>query len=705
MVSMSKLAVASSAAATAAVASNANSGEGKNPIRRVVTLMQDMQSELQEEGKKEDELYKKFSCYCSGNTDNLTKAGEGAAAQIEELSAKVKAEKAEKKQVAGELKQHKVDRATAEQDLKKATSIRKKENEMYVKESGDTKVNIDQTKGAIKALESGMGATAFIQTPFASQLKALVGSVEGVDASDRETLVSFLQASGDYVPAAGQIVGILKNMLDEMDKALGGIVKDEDSAAASFKALKGAKQKEVALATKAIESKTERVGELAVSIVQNENGAKDATADLEDSQKFLANLAVTCKDKKAEYEERVTARNDEVAAISEAIAVLNDDDALDVFKSAMPRANKGAVLLQKMSTKGSAISKTKMFVKNVLSAAKKSNPAVALIANAVSSKLSAGNKVDFSSVMKMIDDMVALLKKEQADDEAHRDYCNGEFDSSDDEKKATEQKLAALTSSISSMRDEIASISEKVSELTTENANLDKSMADASATRKEENAAFTDKVQLNKAAIELIFKAKNRLQKFYNPDLHVAAEVAAPTEAELEHSFKVSFLQLKKISLVSSQSQSQNGVDLEAAPEAEFGTAKTQKSNSVMALMDKLTGEMETEVKEEQMAEKQASKDYEELMGDAAENKGANIKSIGDKTKSKADLETSLEEAKSQKIVTSDALATVTGYIADLHQSCDFITQNFETRRESRTSEVEGLKNAKAVLSGASFSM
>merc|ERR1719399_683 len=331
------------------------------------------------------------------------------------------------------------------------------------------------------------------------------------------------------------------------------------------------------------------------------------------------------------------------------------------------------------------------------------SPAVALIANAVQSKLNSANKVDFSSVMKMIDDMVALLVKEQKDDEQHKEYCEGEFDSSDDEKKATEQKLAALTSSISSMRDEIAAISEKVTELKAENKALDKSMADASATRKEENADFVSKVQLNKAAIELIFKAKNRLNKFYNPDLHVAAPVAEPTEAELEHSFKVSFLQLKKISLV----QQSSGPELEAAPETWEGAyqSKGKKSNSVMALMDKLTGELEGEVKEAQMMEKQAVKDYEELMADASENKAANTKSISDKSKSKADIEVKLEETKTQKIVTEDQLATVTGYIADLHQSCDFIVANFESRREARTSEVEGLKNAKAVLSGASFSL
>jgi chromosome segregation ATPase len=302
--------------------------------------------------------------------------------------------------------------------------------------------------------------------------------------------------------------------------------------------------------------------------------------------------------------------------------------------------------------------------------------------------------------MKMIDDMVALLKKEQADDEQHKAYCEGELDSSADEKKDLKTKLASLASAISEMRDEIAALGEKIAALTAENAALDKSVADATEQRKAEHSDFTAKVQLNEAAIQLIFKAKNRLNKFYNPDLHVAAPVAEPTEEELSHSFKVSFVQLKKISL-----KKANGPELEAAPETWEGgyQSKGKKSNSVMALMDRLSKELETEVKEAEHDEKTSQKDYEELMADAQENKAANTKSIADKNKSRADLEVKLEETKTQNIVTSDQLTTLEGYISDLHQSCDFILANFEVRREARTSEQESLVNAKAVLGGADF--
>jgi len=519
--------------------------------------------------------------------------------------------------------------------------------------------------------------------------------MENIDASDRETLMNFLQASGDYVPASGQIVGILKNMLDEMDKSLGGVVTDEEEAAASFKDLKAAKSKEIAAATTAIETKTERVGELAVSIVQGKGQVKDATRDLDDSQKFLANLAVTCKDKAAEYDVRVKTRQEEIAAISEAISVLNDDDALDVFKGSLGKPKES--FLQRGLRQGGAAKARAMMAAVQTKVAK--NPALALLSNTIRSQLktaAASNvKVDFSSVIKMIDEMVTLLKKEQKDDESHKTYCEGEFDASDDEQKATERKLAGLTTQIGQLRDEIATLGEKIATLVSENVSLDKSVAEATEQRKEETADYTEKVQLNQAAIALIFKAKNRLQKFYNPDQHVA-EVVEPTEEETMHSFKVSFVQIKAHN---------QGPSLEAAPAAEFGGAKTQKSNSVMALMDGLSKELEMEIKEAEMAEKTAQKEYTELLADAGESKAANTKSITDKTKSKADLETVLEAEKSKHIIESDKLETVKGYIQDLHQSCDFIVANFDVRREARTSEMEGLQNAKAVLKGADYSL
>merc|ERR1719440_1788825 len=100
---------------------------GKNPIRKVVTLMQNMQAEIEAEGEKEKELHEKFLCYCKSTDASLTKANQDATAKIDELSAKLKAETAEKSQITQELADHKKDRESAKADLEEATSLREKE--------------------------------------------------------------------------------------------------------------------------------------------------------------------------------------------------------------------------------------------------------------------------------------------------------------------------------------------------------------------------------------------------------------------------------------------------------------------------------------------------------------------------------------------------------------------------------------------------
>lgn len=142
-----------------------------------------------------------------------------------------------------------------------------------------------------------------------------------------------------------------------------------------------------------------------------------------------------------------------------------------------------------------------------------------------------------------------------------------------------------------------------------------------------------------------------------------------------------------------------------AAPET-FGDSYEKKGNNsggIMALMDKLIKELETDVSEAENDENSAQKEYETLLADAQKSRKEESKSIVNKDKAKADLEGSLEEGQRNHGLKKTALAEVGTYIEELHKSCDFVLNNFEARREARTNESEGLKKAKAVLAGADY--
>merc|ERR1719456_581578 len=103
--------------------------------------------------------------------------------------------------------------------------------------------------------------------------------------------------------------------------------------------------------------------------------------------------------------------------------------------------------------------------------------------------------------------------------------------------------------------------------------------------------------------------------------------------------------------------------------------------------------------------EKDAQKDYETFMADASEKRAQDSKAITDKESAKAEAETELQNNKeSKKSKTIEAMETAK-YISGLHGECDWLLQNFDARKAARSGEIDALGKAKAVLSGADYSL
>merc|ERR1719162_2359415 len=382
-----------------------------NPIRRIVNLLQDMKKEVEADGEKEEELFKSFMCYCKNNDGQLSADAELAVEAISTNNAAAEEKSGQKKNLEAELVQHKKDRAEATSTLQAETERRAKDKATYNEAAGEYKTYIEGAAAAKKALERGRGGKMprdpndFLQTQTAAKLKNIV-TMAHIDSADASTIMAFLQ--GDYHTVGSEIIGILDNMLDEFDKSLGGIVKEE----------------EIAMATKSIEQKSETKGRLAVEIVQHQNAAASATKELDDAQAFLANLKASCAAKQKDWDSRSKARAAELDAIQQAIDVLNDDDALDIFKAAVkPSLVQKVSFLQTAQTKNSKVRASKILAK----LSKGPNAILNLMASTTLHKLRSASTVDFSKIIIMIDDMIKLLKAEQAHDEKTANWCNEEF--------------------------------------------------------------------------------------------------------------------------------------------------------------------------------------------------------------------------------------------------------------------------------------
>merc|ERR1719265_889566 len=446
---------------------------------------------------------------------------------------------------------------------------------------------------------------------------------------------------------------------------------DEDAAIAEFESLVAAKEKEIQAATEAIETKTENNGQIAVKIVNLKNDVEDAKEALGEDGKFLAELKKGCSTAEADYESRVKGRAEELVAVQETIKILNDDDALDLFKKTLPSPS----LLQLTTTNDDVRADALDKLANVQNSQKLGFIELALM----------GKKVSFDKVIAMMDDMVVLLNKEQKDDEAQKEWCENEFETSEDKDPELKRKLEGLEASIEEMTAGIAKLGDEIKALEDGIVALDKSVAEATETRKEEHAEFVTVSAQNNAAVQLLGVAENRLNKFYNPTVYKAPERRELTEEERIY-------------------VNSGGVAPPPPPATADAFAK-KDSGGPTALIQKLKNDLTGEMKMDAKDETYAQEDYEELMKESAAKRAADSKTITEKESQKAGLEGDLQAAKGDKAAASKDLMATQEYVAGLHGSCDFLLEQFDVRKEARAGEIDALKKAKAVLSGADYSL
>merc|ERR1719163_535562 len=225
-------------------------------------------------------------------------------------------------------------------------------------------------------------------------------------------------------------------MKDEMEKDLKDATEAEESAIAEYHSLVDAKSKVIRSLSQAIEDKLGRVGTLGVQLAEMQNDLEDTQESLAEDKAFLADLKKNCKTKRDEYKEYRKQQTLELAALADTIKLLNDDDALELFKKTLPSS---ASLLQVQVSMRAMRQQALLALKAARHPQKRMDPRVDMLEMAIR-----GKTAGFSPVVEMIDKLVAMLKKEQADDDKKKGWCEAEFDKSDDEKKGLVQDVSDI---------------------------------------------------------------------------------------------------------------------------------------------------------------------------------------------------------------------------------------------------------------------
>lgn len=672
---------------------------GVNPIRKVVTLLQNMQKKVSEEGEKAEQLFEKYVCYCKKNEEELSKSIEISKVRISALESNIKASTSKKTQLEKNIEAHTADRISAENAMAEATELRKKDQSSRESTINDSRTNIKDIGRALNALRSG----SFLQAPVVTSLKSFFSSERGaLSDSDRELVLSFLSevegtnggsevenGGSEVANVGGEVTGILDQLKVDMQKDLSEMIDDERQASQQYEALMKAKNTEKALLTKSIEDKLNRKATVGVEIATLKTDYEDTVEAFNEDTGYLAVLRKNCEDKVRVHQEEKELRSQEVLAIAETIKVLNDDDALDTFKSTLPNPS----LLQTADTRLSFLQISEAGV-NPRAAAQKvlvgmrarrpgSRNQVKM--NFIEAALR-GSQQGFGSVIEMVDRLTGTLQSEQIADDNKKEYCQKESDRADDQKKQKEQRYADVQTVIEEAKEAKSAIEEELANLKKSLSDLDASVKEATQIRQEEHASFKELMAADSAAKEILQIAKNRLHKFYNKALH---------KPNMKRGQAGEFLQVTR---------RERGAPPVPPETAAAYSKKMEESGGATAMIDILLGDLQKEMVTSDTHEKRNQQAYEETMADSNIKRQEDSKMLANKVAAEAAMSTSLQESHADLQSVNKSLNSLLEYIRTVHADCDWLVANHGNRKEARSDELDGLQRAKAALSGADYS-
>merc|ERR1719174_3658313 len=223
--------------------------------------------------------------------------------------------------------------------------------------------------GATEAAKAGFMTKGTKMSKLSGDMKAALRAASVfLTGQQRNQVTAFVQAPGNYNSQSGEIVGVLKNMLDTFKSNLESAIAAEEKAQKEYDDLMAVKEAEFEEMKKAHESKKKTIGDNAETISTKDSELATVTDELATDQEFLGSLTTRCAEKKKEFEHRTMLRANEEAAIAQAISILNSDEAFATFDKAGVQS-----FVQLKSTTSESKSVRGKVVQELLSAGRKTH--------------------------------------------------------------------------------------------------------------------------------------------------------------------------------------------------------------------------------------------------------------------------------------------------------------------------------------------
>lgn len=691
---------------------SATSSSKDNPVKRVITLLQDMEDTLKEEMEKDKGLTGKMGCWCHEESWSKSLEIKDLEVQSAALTDKIDSLTAKIAELNSSITSLNAEVATETKSLAEATEVRDKQAAEFHDTHLDAIQALEAVRAALEVLSKHQGESEALPQVSASFLAlgkkgiasdsfddfleqngihhvelqppahaaraavALASSAvsqrqhSGAWAASEASLVkralaagtSYMRSHGHpmshhsaYASQSSVVVGILKQMQKRMEADLAEDNATEVAQASAYAELEGDKKTQITQAYDQAEEKEEDHAKARLDLATAKADLKATTADLAAANKYAADLEAMCTQSKADFEERKTSRNDEITAVKEAIAILMKDEARDAYSASYSFFQLTASVRSKTAARKQAAAILREAAGNA------GSPALAALATRV--------QLDsFTKVKAAIDEMVADLKRQQQDEVVFVDECKNKLQETlmlekktQDTKEDLEAKAQTLGDTEVKQKEELDATYERIKTLRVD-------LQGEAEQRQKENLEFQKTMSDHVTIEDTLKEALQRLTVFYD------SMSALPQTGQRQ-----------------------------APPYPQMTYKPHEGANSVLEMIKKIIQDTVTLQSQSRAAEQQAQAEYEKMVVDVSEEVKLLEMAAVTKQKEIANTALELEVVNNDLEDTGKTLADTASLDASLHGECDFVMQNFDIRQDARAGEIEDLQSVKEILNGASW--
>lgn len=641
--------------------------EGVSPVMKVLQLIDDFTAKVTKDRDTATALFTENAKFCDDESVKTGYAIKNSAKEIESLSAFIEEAHAKIEESESTIQ------ATSSQisGLNGELSASVEERE---RDHGDFLVNekalldmVNELTSATKTLKSE-SSVGLVQLTAAAKLavnQALQGLSSVVEASfvtfaQKEKVNAYLQARADAADGlafratamsqqkdSGAMIETLEALTVKAEGTLADARKAEMKNNRAFMLLKQGMENDI----KSLEEQLGDTTHMKQVTIESLAGAEKDLALTKKTSSIdaasLRDLKRECERKAEEWEEMTRDGNSELAALGKAKAILTSNFGALLqagrSSSAVAATARRAAETDRDDAKARALRQIQELGRRLHSTA-----LVAL------SYRAAGDP--FGKIRGMIEDMIAKLQQEAGEQATQKAFCDAETSSSKNSKEHQEGKLAKVSARIEKAEATMATLTEQVSVLSSEIAEIDAAMSEATAMRKEEKTQFQKAERDASASQDACASAIEVLREYY--------ESAALTQ-------------------VAAQVSRSEGSD----------------GSGIIGLLEVAESDFATMLAEARTIEDAAASDFAKLAADSKLAKATKETDVKAKESELKALKTTVATYSEDKSTLSAELEAVMQYISELQPQCETKVPTYAETKAKREAEIEGLKSALKTLS------